>query len=425
MDHVRIAKVRRRSTQFRSVGAVLVVVLALVGLGVPAQATAGMLPFTVTNNSGLSDPTYLYVMARDQASGKQGWVDAEGTWHAFDLPSGLEDGAPPPAAPATAIPGPTNGGTTTLQLRAGLVSGRIYMSFTNELHFFLTPAGVVEPAGWVETDPNHDTMFDWVEFARDGSRFFINTTMVDAFSVPLSVSVVHGDGHKETQGRLVANGRMRIFNDIKTYGWAGLIQYSSTGVPLRVIAPIHGVEDGTISATYFTDYVNDAWSYYSTKPLTVKTALGTFTGKVANGKFVFRDSAGSVVGTFSKFSTTDIFACEGTTQPLGQPNHHAALAIGARLCAAFNRGTLSTALFAGSDEQATHNAASFYQTGVASNLYSKAMHRSEANGNAYGFAFDDVAEFSPSINSENPSSGNMTVTPFAGGAGPRDRKSVV
>ncbi|WP_203758016.1 beta-1,3-glucanase family protein [Cellulomonas chitinilytica] len=402
----------------RGVGTLVAATLAVVGLVVPAQAVTGMLPFAVTNSSGLSGKTYLYVMARDQASGVQGWVDGAGTWHAFDLPDEVPDGTPPPAAPDTAIAGPANGTTTTLHLRAGLVSGRIYMSFENKLDFFLAPEGLVEPAGWVETDPNHNTLFDWVEFARDGSRFFINTTMVDMFSVPISVSVVHGDGRPETQGRLVTNGRNRIFDDLKAYGWGDLIQYRDGGqLPLRAMAPVHGVEDGSISAGYFSSYVNDAWTYYSSTPLTVTTALGTFTGKVSGGKFVFTDAAGALVGTFSKPSTTDLLACEGATQPGGQPQHDAALAVGARLCAAFNRGTLSTPGHKRSDVQATHDAASFYPPGIASNLYSKAMHRSEANGNAYGFAFDDVAEFSPSINSENPKIANMTVTPFTGGAG--------
>lgn|GEM_PF-1077001 len=405
----------------RVVGTLLAVAVVAVGLPAPAGAAAGMLPFTVTNSSGLSDATYLYVMARDQASNVQGWVDGAGTWHAFDLPPVLEDGTPPPPAPDTAIPGPRTGGKGTLHLRAGLVAGRIYMSFGKKLEFFLTPKGVVEPAGWVESDPNHDTLFDWVEFARDGSRFFINTTMVDMFSVPLSVSVVHGDGSPEAQGRLVTNGRARIFDDVKRAGWGGLVQYAEDGKkPLRVIAPIHGVEDGTISAGYFDDYVDDVWSYYRDHALTVRTALGTFFGQVSGAKFVFtRDILRQVeVASFDRFTTTDIFACEGTTQPSGQPERDIVLAIGARLCAAFNRGTLSTRTFQGSDEQATHDANSFYPSAVASNLYSKAMHASEKNGNAYGFAFDDVAEFSPSINSENPRSGNMTVSPFAGNATP-------
>ncbi|MGA1813816.1 beta-1,3-glucanase family protein [Frondihabitans sp. 4ASC-45] len=391
--------------------------LALVGLSYgPLRASAAdLLPYTVTNNSGLTDATYVYIMAKDQATGAQGYVDAAGTWHKFTLPTSVPSGTAPPAAPDTSIAGPATGGTKTLQLRSGLIAGRIYMSFSTKLKFFLTPKGLVEPAGWVKTDPNYGTIYDWVEFARDGSRIFINTTMVDMFSVPISVSVTNADGSNETQGRLVGNGRNKIFNALKSYGWGNLIQYRADGkTPVRAMAPIHGVEAGTISASYMAQYVTDAWTYYTSKPLTVVTALGKFTGKVKSGKFVFTNAAGATVGTFTQPTTSDLLACQGATQPTGQPNQDAALAIGARLCAAFNRGTMSTAAIKGSDTQATYDATAFYPPGVKSNLYSKAMHLAESNGNAYGFAFDDVAEFSPSINADSPRSANMTVAPFSG-----------
>ncbi|MDM7885920.1 beta-1,3-glucanase family protein [Curtobacterium sp. RHCKG23] len=410
----------RSVARTRTVLALIVAfIVALTSLSLSPQAAfaAGNLPFTVTNNSGLSDATYVYVMARDQASNKQGYVDQAGTWHAFDLPSSVPDGTPPPAAPDTSIPGPRSGGTSTIQLRQGLVAGRIYMSFHDKLNFFLTPDGLVEPAGWVASDPNHGTIYDWVEFARDGGNIFINTTMVDMFSVPISVSVHNADGSNETQGRLVAGGRNKIFQALKSYGWGDLIQYrDGSKLPVRAMAPIHGVEQGSISAGYFDKYVGAAWSYYTSHDLTVTTALGDFTGRVSGSTFTFKDKTGAVVGRFSPPSTTDIFACEKSVQPAGQPNETAALAIGARICAALNRGTLSTSSHQGSDTQATHNAADFYGPGVDSNLYSKAMHLAEANGNAYGFAFDDVAEFSPSINSGNPTTANMTVAPFTGGS---------
>jgi RHS repeat-associated protein len=392
--------------------AVLLVVAA------PDRASASdLLPFTVTNTSGATGATFVYVMARDQASGVQGWVDGAGTWHAFNLPSSVPVGTPPPAAPDTSIAGPATGSSATIYLRPGLVAGRIYMSFGSTLHFFLTPNGLVEPAGWVPTDPNHDVLYDWVEFARDGSRLFINTTMVDMFSVPLSVSVTHSDGSHETQGRLVNNGRSKIFSELASSGWSGLIQSNSTGsLPLRAIAPVHAIEQGLLSPTYFAGYVDAAWSYYAGKPLTVTTVSGSFTGRVSGSSFVFRDAGGTTVASFAKPSTTDIFACQGAVQPTGQPNQTAALAIGARLCAAFNRGTLSTASHAGSDVQTTYDAGSFYLAGVASNSYSKAMHDAETNGNAYGFAFDDVAEFSPSINADSPTAATMTVAPFQASA---------
>lgn len=395
----------------------LALAMALLVVAPPDRAAAdgSLLPFTVTNSSGLGGPSYVYVMARDQASGLQGWVDGQGTWHQFDLPASIGEGVAPPAAPDTSIAGPVSGATSTIYLRPGLVAGRIYISFATKLQFFLTPNGLVEPAGWVPTDPNHGTLYDWVEFARDGSRIFINTTMVDMFSVPISVHVVKSNGSTETQGQLVGGGRSKIFSEIAASGWSGLVQTNPEGtLPLRVIAPIHGVEQGALSGTYFAGYVSAVWSYYATHTLTVNTALGPFSGKVSGSDFVFKDSNGATAGTFSQPSTQDIFACKGAVQPSGQPNETAALAIGARLCAGFNRGTLSTAAHAGSDTQATHDASGFYPAGVSSNLYSKAMHDGEANGNAYGFAFDDVAEFSPSIDADSPQTAGMTVAPFNG-----------
>lgn len=380
-----------------------------------AAPAAGLLPLTVTNDSGLPGSTYLYVIARDQATGAQGWVDASGTWHAFDLPGSVPDGTAPPTAPDTSVAGPAAGSSTTVHLGPGLVGGRIYVALGGRLTFSLTPGGLVEPAAWLPSDPNHEVLYDWVEFARDGSRLFVNTTMVDMFSVPLGVGVTNADGTVETQGTLVPGGRAQVFADLAADPQtAGLVQLGEDGEPVRAIAPVHGIHQGMVSDEWFDDYVAEAWSYYATSPLTVDTAMGSFTGRVTDGAFVFRDAARTVVATFAAPTTADVLACQGALQPIGQPDQTAALAIGARLCAAFNRGTLSTASVAGSDRQPTSDADAFYPADGTSNLYAAAMHRSQANGLAYGFAFDDVADFSPSINSAQPTAARLTIGSMTG-----------
>lgn len=398
-------------------GAALLVAVMLVIAGllavVPAAGAAAapqLLPLTVTNGSGLPGETRVYVVARDQASGEQGWVDAAGAWHAFDLPESIPDGTAPPLAPDTSIPGPADGESMTVHLGPGLVGGRIYIAFDAPLQLSLTPGGLVEPAAWLPSDPNHAVRYDWVEFARDGSRLFINTTMVDMFSVPLTVGVTNADGSSETQGKPVPGARAQVFADLAADpSTAGLVQLGPDGTPLRAIAPVHGIHQGLVSGTHLDTYVADAWSYYASHPLTVDTALGVFTGQVTDGTFTFRDSTGATVGSFAAPSTVDVYACQGALQPADQPDQTAALAIGARICAALNRGTLSTATHPGSDRQPTTDPEAFYPAEGTSNLYSAAMHRSQANGNAYGFAFDDVADFSPSINSAEPVSARLTV----------------
>ncbi|WP_461024868.1 beta-1,3-glucanase family protein, partial [Thalassiella azotivora] len=402
--------------------------LALGGL-VPAhtapatQAAVTDLPLTITNDSGRSEQTFVYVLARSQATGQQGYVDAGGTWRPFDLPGSVPPGQPNPPAPDVAIPGPADGASRTITLPPSLVGGRVYVAYGERLRFDLSPGGLVEPASWNSGDPNHDVLFDWAEFTRNGTAIHINTTMVDAFSVPLSVSVTAANGVRRAEGELVEGGRQQVFDAVRALGgdWADLVQTrASDGLPLRVVAPTHGLATSGFDATYFDAYVDDVYTYYADRPLTVDTSLGTFTGTVADGRWTFRRENGAVIGALPRPTTRDVLGCSGAMQPHDQPDLTAILAVGARVCAAFHRGTLSTPSRPGLDRQPTYDASAFYRH-PSSNHYAKVMHDATVNGRAYGFAFDDVAEFNPSIDEPNPVSTTLTLTPFDGegdGGGP-------
>jgi Beta-1,3-glucanase/Ricin-type beta-trefoil lectin domain len=384
-----------------------------------ASAAATQLPLTVVNNSGRGDATYVYVVARNGLTGQQGYVDAGGTWHAYSFPASVPPGQPNPPAPGIAIAGPGNGGSTRITLPPNLSGGRIYLAMGSKLSFFLTPNGLVEPAPWVASDPSHDVLYDWTEFARTGTRIFINTTAVDMFSVPLSVTVANGSGGSRTEGALTATGRPGLLAAVDAPGgdWPKLVyKRPSDGLPLRVLAPSHGIANGVFSSTYLDGYVNDVWSYYTAHPLMVTMALGTFTGRVSGSSFTFRNAGGTVVGTLPKPTTSEVFGCSGAMQPPGQPDETAILAIGARVCAGLNRATLSTAARVVSDSQPTTNAATFYGQ-PTSNLYSKVMHQFAASGRAYGFAYDDVADFAPTIDEADPTSVTMTIGSFGGSSG--------
>ena len=116
----------------------------------------------------------------------------------------------------------------------------------------------------------------------------------------------------------------------------------------------------------------------------------------------------------TKPSTSDVFACSGGTQPQGQPNETAILAVGARVCAALNRATLSTSSRVMSDTQPTSDASQFYGQS-ASNLFSKTMHAYSLNNLAYGFSYDDVGGFAPVIDQPDPASSGMTIGSFGTG----------
>ena len=407
----------------KGLGAVLAVGLLLPALAVlaaqlPASAAATQLPLTVVNTSGRGDATYVYVIARNGLTGRQGYVDAGGAWHAFAFPASVPAGQPNPAAPDISIAGPGNGGSRQVSLPPDLSGGRIYLSMGSRLSFFLTTDGLVEPAPWVATDPNHDVLYDWTEFARVGSRIFINTTTVDMFSVPLSVTVANGGGTSRTEGALTAAGRTGLLDAVTGLGgdWPRLVyRRPSDGLAVRVLAPGHGIANGVFSRTYLDQYISDVWSYYAAHTLSVTMDLGRFTGTVSGSDFTFRDANGAVIGTLPKPTTSDVFGCSGGTQPSGQPNETAILAVGARVCAGLNRATLSTAARVVADTQPTTDPARFYGQ-PASNLFAKVMHDHAATGHAYGFAYDDVANFAPTIDEADPTSVTMTIGTFGSGS---------
>jgi Beta-1,3-glucanase/Ricin-type beta-trefoil lectin domain-like len=382
----------------------------------PAIAASSELPFVVTNNSGLNEPAYIYIIGVNASTGQQGYVDGNGNFIPWSYPSSIPNGPVP--TPAFGINGPASGASETLNLPPNVAGGRMYLSFGQQLPFSLTTSGLVEPAPWTAGDPSQNILFDWAEFARNSTTGIdINTTMVDMFSVPLSVSVTDTSGSTQTEGQLVSGGRASIFSQIQSLGgnWPSLIYDDpSTGQPLRVISPFHGIANGVFSPTYLDSYTGGVWSYYSSHPLTVSTGSATYTGTVSGSSWTFKDSSGNVIGALGQPSTSNVFGCNGPLQPSGQPNESAILAVGAIVCAALNRGTLSTPSFQGSDTQPTSNPATFY-TQSSSNLYAKVMHANEVDGKAYGFPYDDVAGFSPSINDATASSASVTVAPFQGG----------
>ncbi|MEV6983501.1 beta-1,3-glucanase family protein [Sphaerisporangium sp. NPDC051017] len=382
-----------------------------------ADAAVTQLPFTVTNNSGRGDATYIYVIARNSA-GQQGYVDGSGTWRAYSFPPSTPNGPVP--APDISIPGPGNGASRTVMLPPSLSGGRVYLSMGNKLQFLLTTNGLVEPAPWVPSDPNANILYDWTEFARassGGTGIFINSTTVDMFSIPLTVSVTDTANRTQTQG--ITGNRTGILNAFGALGspWSSLTTTrTSDGLPLRVLSPVHAIPRGSFPSGYLDSYVNAVWSYYATHTLNVQTSLGDFTGTTSGANWTFRGTSGNVIGTLTRPATSDVFACAGGMQPPNQPDQAAILAVGARVCAALNRATLSTAGRVMFDTQPTTDPARFYGQS-ASNLFSKTIHDFSLNRLAYGFSYDDVGGFAPVIDQPNPASAGMTIGSFGTGGG--------
>ncbi|MYW18580.1 sugar hydrolase, partial [Streptomyces sp. SID2955] len=183
----------------------------LLVLGAPQSAGAAVpdtIPLTITNNSGRSEPVYVYDLGTQLSSGRQGWADASGAFHAW--PAG---GNPPTPAPDAAIPGPAAGRSTTIRIPK--FSGRIYFSYGRKLDFRLTTGGLVQPAVQNPSDPNRDILFNWSEYTLNDSGLWLNSTQVDMFSAPYAVGVQRADGGVSTTGHLKSGGWTGFFNALR------------------------------------------------------------------------------------------------------------------------------------------------------------------------------------------------------------------
>ncbi|WP_148590070.1 beta-1,3-glucanase family protein [Streptomyces sp. WAC01526] len=369
--------------------------------GGPARSAAG-LPLHLVNHSGAyaNSSVWIYVVGNDGT--RQVYVTPDGDLRPVALADNGPDGFTDYAIPLAAS------GTTTLRLPR--MSGRIYTALGGKLKFKAVEDGngkaaLAYPAGWVAGDPNYDVLHDCAEFTYNSGGMYCNTTMVDMFSVPLAIKL---SGAKEqTTGTLKDGARARIFSDVKAAeGFDRLVIGDR-----RVIAPGHGLDSGLFAQDYFAPAIDEAWSAYAAKDLTVTTNAGAFTGRVRDGKLVFtvpqgfKGQGGAPLGTvsFDKPSTRDVLFCDGT---LAAPNDGTLGPVAAILGAALNRSTLTSHA-----TQPTTDPAAFYRQRLT-NHYARAMHAATQDGKAYGFAFDDVAGFASYIEDGTPREITLTLTPF-------------
>lgn len=327
-----------------------------------------------------------YIVGTDLTTEQQVRITPDGTMRPVSTADNGADGYADYAIPFAGT------GDTTLQL-TGDMSGRIYFSLGDKVKFKVNEGNALAyPAGWVGVDPNYDVLHDCVEFTYLDGRIYCNTTMVDMFSIPMSITLT-GEQSPST-GTLVDGGRANIFDTLRAEpDFAQLVIDDR-----RVIAPGHGLDAGLFPSTYFDGYVNDVWTAYRSQTLTVTANNSTFTGQVSGDQFGFDGG----VAAFSRPSTRDVLFCDGA---LAAPNDGITGPVAAVLGAALNRTTLLD-----NAEQPTTDPADFYQAAPA-HAYAKAMHDNSVDGKAYGFAFDDVAGFASYIE-DNATEMAVTLTPF-------------
>ncbi|MEU2489146.1 beta-1,3-glucanase family protein [Streptomyces sp. NPDC012617] len=353
---------------------------------------AGALPLTIVNNSGSFANTSVRLYVVGNQDGRQVRLTPEGTLAPISLSDNGADGFTDYSIPLS------GSGETTLSLP--YMSGRIYVALGDKLKIKAVADGngnaaLQYPAGWVTSDPNYTVLHDCAEFTHNAAGMFCNTTMVDMFSVPMSIGLT--GAKNQTTGSLRDGGRAQAFAAVSRIPeFADLVLDDR-----RIVAPGHGLDSGIFAEDYFDPYIDEVWSTYTGKDLTVTTNAGTFTGRVRGDSFVF-DGPASV--SFDRPSTRDVLFCDGK---LAAPNDGTTGPVAAVLGAGFNRSTLIS-----DPAQPTADPAAFYRSSQITNHYSAAIHAATEEGKAYGFAFDDVADFASYIQDTAPKGARLTLTPF-------------
>ena len=377
----------------------------VIGLAAPVPAQAAVpdtIPLKITNSSGRNEPVYVYNLGTQLSTGRQGWADAGGTFHAW--PAG---GNPPTPAPDASIQGPAAGQSKTIRIPK--FSGRIYFSYGRKLDFRLTTGGLVQPAVQNPSDPNRDILFNWSEYTLNDAGLWLNSTQVDMFSAPYAVGVQRADGSTVNTGHLKSGGYNAVLNGLRSQsgGWPGLIQTRSDGTVLRALSPGHGLETGALPASVMNDYVNRVWQKYATTTLTVTPFTDQpntkYFGRVSGNVMNFTNSSGAVLTSFQKPDADSIFGCH---KLLDAPNDLVRGTISRTLCAGLNRSTLLS-----NPNQPDTSAANFYKDGVT-NHYARLIHAQMQDGKAYAFAFDDVGNHESLVHDGNPQQAYLTLDPL-------------
>ncbi|MFJ6197322.1 beta-1,3-glucanase family protein [Micromonospora sp. NPDC092111] len=367
-----------------------------------ARASGG-LPLNVVNSTGrfANSAIRMYVVGTDLDTGQMGYVRESGRFTPADPAHNGPDGAADIGVPLA--------GSGVTRFVLPMMSGRIYFAIDGRLRFTVVTDGNGRPAlqypvGWAEGDPSFGVLHDCCEFTYNSAGMFCNTTTVDMFSIPLSIRL-HGDIEQST-GKLVDGGRDAIFAELSRQpGFERLV----VGDGLRVIAPGKGIETGRFDPRYYDAYIAETWNRYSRTDLRVHALAGTHRGRVVDGRLTFDGG----VRAFDRPSTLNVFHCDGA---LAAPNDGLTGPVAAILGAGLNRSVLDQ------PDQPTTNRDAYYQHPVT-NHYSRVLHRHSADGRAYGFPFDDVADDASYIQDTAPSEMTITLTPF--GAGPVDAPPAV
>ncbi|KAK5728759.1 hypothetical protein LTR15_001898 [Elasticomyces elasticus] len=248
----------------------------------------GQLPLSLVNNLGGAVNAYVTGL---NSGGQLVMLQPDGQWYYPTCDPAMSAPQPINVNVAIALNG-AKGSTTQIALPSYISAARVWFAAGN-LEFFTVYSSatqgpsLVEPSAVNPSDPSAAISWGFVELTNtEVGGLFANISYVDFVGLVLGMSLLAGDGSTQSARGLQPNAVADICSLLEAQSaqdgqpWGDLCLVDSSGNPLRVIAPSDYVASHPEAfSNYFTEYIDEVWTHYTTNTLTVNTQAAA--GKVA------------------------------------------------------------------------------------------------------------------------------------------------
>ena len=397
----------------------------------------GPIPFTISNTSTFNDSElYVAIVGIDYTTGNHVWINAKTSQVLPMSPS------------YNTVTGPTIGGNTgpgqnskyancftklseipnktfTLPQIAGC---RVFIAKGQQLYFYFfgasgAPSGYTSPNPLNATDPNQGILYEIIELTNNQYGFFGNPSRVDSYKYPMGLELFGANGYQKRVGELKKHADIvAAFKANVPSEFQGCVN-DATGeitAPSKTPAFADGTGGTSVGpqANYLKSYIDAIWNKYKNEDLIFYAGdAGVFKGRVIGEQLEMVGQSGGFTGRTGRVqnrpSTQEALEGKGVLDRR-LVDGDLDLVIQAQLTAAINRHVVNTTT-ANPGQQNWYDASKFYQVNPT-NHYSKFWHLPgiSVDNLAYGFAYDDVADQSPSLHSPQPT---KVIASFGGYSG--------
>ncbi|KIC01751.1 carbohydrate-binding protein [Flavobacterium sp. JRM] len=411
-----------RNFKFKKIPFIAVVLFMLLSNFMYGQ---GPIPFTISNTSTFNDnELYVAIVGIDYTTGNHVWVNAK-TSQVLPMSSSYNT-----------ITGPTIGGNTgpgqnskyancftklseipnktfTLPQIAGC---RVFIAKGQQLYFYFfgasgAPSGYTSPNPLNVTDPNQGILYEIIELTNNQYGFFGNPSRVDSYKYPMGLELFGANGYQKRVGELKKHADIvAAFKANVPSQFQGCVN-DATGeitAPSKTPAFADGTGGTTVGAqaNYLKPYIDAIWTKYKTEDLIFYAGdAGVFKGRVIGEQLEMVGQSGGFLGRTGRVqyrpSTQEALEGKGVLDRR-LVDGDLDLVIQAQLTAAINRHVVNVTT-PNPGQQNWYDASKFYQVNPT-NHYSKFWHLPSISVDnlAYGFAYDDVADQSPSLHTTQP-----------------------